>query len=110
MKIDLSPQRRDDTLEVSRTGDTLTLNGETFDLSQVGEGDTLPAVAIKSGWFTGPVTRTNGELALTLLLPMPFNYSPAQAFPEPLTLNCDGPVTLPGPLPAPMVESAEVSV
>lgn len=105
MKIILSPQRRDDTLEVIKNGDVLTVNGEVFDLSPVGEGDTLPREAIDSIWFAGPVDRINGELVLTLMLPNPWNYSQEQAFPAPLENVPDGPVTLPGPLPAQPAES-----
>lgn len=98
MKINLLPQRRDDALTVSRVGAVLTLNGETFDFSQMAEGDTLPASAISSGWFAGDVHKTGGELELTLILPLPVNYSPEQAFPVPLEVTADGPVALPQPL------------
>lgn len=97
MQIKLSPQRRDDTLEVIKNGDILTVNGEDFDLSPVGEGDTLPREAIDSMWFVGPVDRIDGELVLTLLFPNPWNYSQAQAFPVPLEDVPDGPVVFPGP-------------
>jgi hypothetical protein len=100
MRIYLSPQRSDATLQISRTGNTLTLNGESFDFSLMNEGDTLPASAIKSTWFVGPVDKINGDLVLTLLLPLPPNFSPEQAFPEPLINVPDGPITLPQPLPA----------
>lgn len=99
MKIILSPQRRDDTLEVIKTGDIITVNGEVYDLSFVGDGDTLPREAISSTWFAGPVERINGELVLTLLLPNPWNYSQEQAFPVPLENVPDGPVSFPRPLP-----------
>ena len=98
MKILLSPQRRDDTLEVTKYGDVLTVNGEPFDFSPVGEGDTLPREAIESMWFAGPVHRIGGELVLTLLFPNPWNYSQKQAFPVPLEDVPDGPVEFPGPL------------
>jgi len=101
MKINLSPQRRDDTLELSRAGAVLTVNGEAFDFSQMAAGDTLPAAAISSSWFAGEVNNIAGELELTLLLPLPVNFSPEQAFPEPLLNVQDGPVALPQPLPAP---------
>ena len=99
MIICLSPQRRDDTLTVSKSGDVLVVNGETFDFSKVGEGDTLPLAAIKSMWFSGDVSRTDGELSLTLLFPNPWNYSPEQAFPVPLKEVPDGAIALPKPLP-----------
>lgn len=95
MKITLSPQRRDDALIAYRFADTLVLNGETFDFSQMGEGDTLPSGAIKSHWLIGPVHRVKGKLELTLLLPLPQNYSQAQAFPTPLLLTADGLLPLP---------------
>lgn len=101
MIINLSPSRRDDELVVSRAGDVLTVNGEAFDFTQLSEGCNLPAEAISSNWFVGPVTRTSDGLELTLLLPLPVNYSPAQAFPEPLTVTADGPVALPQALPKP---------
>jgi len=106
MKINLSPQRRDDTLEVIKTGEVLTVNGEDFDLSSVGEGDTLPANAISSQWFAGPVDRIDGELVLTLLLPLPYNFSHAQAFPQPLIDVQNGVVVFPAPLPPVMTEAA----
>jgi hypothetical protein len=98
MRIKLSPQRRDDTLDVVKTGDILTVNGEAFDLTPMGEGDTLPRSAIDSLWFAGDVDKLDGELTLTLLLPNPWNYSPEQAFPVDLVDVPDGPVAFPQPL------------
>jgi hypothetical protein len=109
MKINLSPMRRDDTLEVSRTGSVLTINGEAFDFSQMADGDTLPAAAISSPWFAGQVDNTGGELELTLILPLPANYSQEQAFPEPLLITADGPVALPQPQPIPEPEPGALS-
>ena len=109
MRIKLSPQRRDDTLEVVRAGDTLAINGEAFDFSRMGEGDTLPLSAISCGWFAGDVDKVDGELTLTLFLPNPWNYSPEQAFPVDLGGVPDGPVAFPPPLPdAPSQTTAEV--
>jgi hypothetical protein len=106
MIIKLSPLRTDDTLEAVKSGDTLKINGEDFDFSQVGEGDTLPASAISSEWFArGAVDRINGALVLTLTLPIPWNYSPEQAFPVPLIGVPDGPVVFPLPLPDALPET-----
>ena len=106
MKIDLSPQRRDDTLEVSRVGAMLTINGEAFDFSQMADGDTLPTSAISSPWIAGQVDNVGGELELTLILPLPVNYSSEQAFPIPLENVPDGPVVFPAPLPEPIAVAA----
>lgn len=97
MKINLSPQRRDDDLKVFRMGDVLTINGESFDFTELNDGDTLPIGAISCEWFVGPVTRSAGELELTLILPLPPNFSQAQAFPMPVILTSDGFVNLPQP-------------
>ena len=96
MKIFLSPQRRDDTLSVVRRGGLLIVNDEPFDFPAVEEGDILPRSAIESDWFVGDVTRVNGELELTLILPNPANVSQAQAFPVPLTITKMGPLSCPG--------------
>ena len=77
------------------TGDVLTLNGEAFDFGSLPEGATLPAEAIDSPWITGPVSRINGELHLTLRLPHGPNPSRAVAFPEPIHVTQDGPIALP---------------
>lgn len=103
MIIKLHPQRRDELLEVHKSGDTLVINGEPLDFSPLRDGATLPAGAVDSPWFTGDVDRVNGELVINLLLPLPVNYSQAQAFPQDLVGVPDGPVLLPQPLPVPEV-------
>ena len=94
MQIKLNPQRREDTLTVVKQGDTLIVNGLEYDFSSIPEGATLPADAIDSDLFSGPVERINGELVLTLTLPHGPNPSQAVAFPEPITVE-DGKVELP---------------
>jgi hypothetical protein len=106
MRIKLSPQRRDDTLEVVRSGSTLFVNGESFDFSRMSDGDTLPLSAIKSDWFASDVDKADGVLTVTLFLPNPWNFSPEQAFPVPLENVPDGPVVFPGPLPEPAIDTA----
>jgi hypothetical protein len=95
MLIKLSPVRLDELLEASAIGDVITLNGQDFDFTQLPEGATLPADAINSEHFVGPVERINGELHLTLRLPHGPNPSQAVAFPEPITVTQDGPASLP---------------
>lgn len=105
MHITLNPQRSDAPLAVTKAGDVLTINGEAFDFTQLPEGSTLPAEAIASDWITGPVSRINGELHLTLRLPHGPNPSQAVAFPEPINVTEDGPIPLPfDPVPEPAEE------
>ena len=95
MIIKLSPVRSNEAIEVVKTGDTLAINDETFDFTELPEGATLPSEAIESDHFAGPVERINGELRLTLRLPHDHNPSQSVAFPQPITVNVDGPVELP---------------
>jgi len=95
MIIKFSPQRRDDVLTVIKTGDMLNINGEDFDFSFITEGSTLPAEAVGSEWVVGDVSRTNGQLTLTLLLPNSIDATDAAKFPVDLTDPVDGPLELP---------------
>jgi hypothetical protein len=95
MQIKLSPVRIDAQLTVLVAGHAITINGVAFDFSQLPEGATLPAEAIGSDHFVGPVERIDGELHLTLRLPHGPNPSPAVAFPQPITVTEDGPINLP---------------
>lgn len=99
MIIKLSPQRRDDSLAVIKSGDLLNINGEVFDLSPMNDGDTLPRSAIASEWFAADVEKVSGQLVVTLLFPNPANYSQEQAFPVDLLGVPDGEVVFPLPLP-----------
>jgi len=110
MNIVLIPTRTDNTLELFKAGDVLTVNGEDFDFSQLGEGDSLPSSAITSTWFIGDQTRVDGHLVLTMFLPNPWNYSHEQAFPVPLIGVSDGPVVFPAPLPEPLTVAAPENI
>lgn len=107
MRINLSPVRLDEELVVDREGDVLYLNGQEFDFSPLPDGATLPGEAIDSTWFAGPVERIDGELHLTLVLPHGANAPQETRFPEPLTVQDDGPLGLPvhdaAPIPAPEI-------
>ena len=95
MIISFSPQRREGTLSVSKSGDILTVNGMLIDLSGIPNGATLPARAIDSEWIAGPIERVDGVLHVTLTLPHGTKPSQAVAFPEPVVATGDGPITVP---------------
>jgi hypothetical protein len=108
MRIILSPKGNTPGIEVVKSGNTLTINGELFDFSRMADGDTLPLNAIYSSYFDGDVDVINGEMVLTLVLPLPWNYSPEQAFPTPLNDVQDGPVIFPPPLPDPILSAEDL--
>lgn len=95
MIINLSPQRRDDALVVSKTGDILTINGERYDFSTLPDGATLPRGTVPCAFLDGDVERIDGQLVLTLLLPHGPNPPPHVAFPDPIIDPPDGEIILP---------------
>ena len=95
MIINLSPQVREDSLTVSKQGETLVINGTEFDFSQLPEGATLPREAIDCEYIVSDVSRANGDIELTLLLPIGANASDAAKFPAPITVTEDGSINLP---------------
>ena len=95
MQITLTPQRRDDTLTLTRSGDVLTINGEAFDFAAIPEGGTLPRDAVACDWLASDITRQAGVLHLTLILPHGADAPQATLFPAPITLTGDGPGVLP---------------
>lgn len=95
MKITLSPQRRDDTLEVIKADDTLTINGTSYDFSVIPDGAILPHDAVDCPWLASDVERIDGVLHLTLILPHGAEASYAVRFPTPLLNPLDGLLELP---------------
>ena len=95
MLINLSPIRDDRTLEIYKTGDALTINGENFDFTQLPEGATLPNEAIGCEWIVSDVHRVNGQIELTILLPHGADASHEARFPQPINMTNDGQVVLP---------------
>ena len=94
MHITLSPSRRDDRLTLAKKGDTLTINGEAFDLSAIPDGATLPREAVACEWLASDIDRIGGVLHLTLILPHGANAPHEARFPEPIVAT-DGPIVLP---------------
>jgi hypothetical protein len=104
MKIYFTPQSRFETLTVSRYGDVLDINGTVLDLSTLMEGEALPvydeesdALLVDTGspWLLH-ARRHDGRIEATLLLPISADAPESARFPQPLVLDGDGPVPLPG--------------
>ncbi|MHA6731651.1 hypothetical protein [Devosia sp. A369] len=94
MHISFSPQHRDDTLAITKSGDALTINGEAFDFSVLSEGDDLPEAAfIGTDFIEGPVTRISGQVLITVRLP--YQRDGRVESPGPLINPPDGLLVLP---------------
>jgi len=99
MRISLSPIRMDAGLVVSKVGDMLTINGETFDFSDLPDGATIPAGEVPCEWIVGPVERVDGDLRLTLILPYGYNAPVERRHPDPIVDPADGLLVFPGDQP-----------
>lgn len=95
MQIALSPQRRDGELVLSRSGDVLVINGESFDFTALPDGASIPEGIVPCPLILGAVERVAGQVRLTLILPHGDDPSPAVAFPIPISNPADGPIQLP---------------
>lgn len=83
-----TPQRRDDTIDVHVDGETLTINGESFDLSQVDAEFNLD-----SPFVIGPVFRKGGDVHVMVIEPYgrgeeppPLDEMPSVPMPDPITV------------------------
>lgn len=94
-KITLSPVGGDAPITLEKQGDTLIVNGEAFDFSFLADGDTLPRDAVSGGWLGSDVTRTSGDLNLTVVMPHGPLAPEATRFPAPITVTQDGLIDLP---------------
>ncbi|TWI94641.1 hypothetical protein IQ03_03997 [Gemmobacter caeni] len=101
MKISFSPFRSDAALTLSRQGDVLTIDGADLDFGPLPEGAVLPCEAVNCDWLASEVTRIDGVIHLTLLLPHgPIPWpAPLEAHavthPEPILVTTDGSILLP---------------
>lgn len=95
MILTFSPVRMDTPLLVEVEGDTLVLNGEAYDFSPVPEGAILPRAAVDCLWLASDVTRRDGALELTLILPHGARAPLETLHPAPLRVVKAGAVDLP---------------
>lgn len=96
-KINLSPVRTDETVSaISKLGAALIINSEEFDFGFLADGDTLPRSAITSDEIHSDVSRNGDVIELTIRLPHSADAPESVRFPQPILVEQDGPITLPG--------------
>ena len=96
-KLKLSPVRSDsEAALVAIKGASLVISGAEFDFSFLNDGDTLPNAAIESDVICSDVTRTGDTIELTIRLPHGPDAPESVRFPQPILVEQDGPITLPG--------------
>lgn len=95
MILHLSPQRNDNSVVYALNGNTFFVNETAYDFEQLEEGDVLPLGSIDCNWIVSDVTRTDGQLVLTVLLPHGYTTDSSILFPAPIEVTEDGVITLP---------------
>ena len=93
--ICFSPVRGDRPLTLAKQGAALVIDGEVFDFAPLPEGATLPRRAVDCPALASDVERSGDEICLTLRLPHGVHAPQNTRFPAPVTVDADGPVSLP---------------
>jgi len=87
MKVKFTPQRSDVSLAVTVNGESLVINGVSYDLSPLIDGQ-----SISVGGFQA--SRTGGQI--TVSMPLPYGQTPAIDPMQVIEIEADGVVTVPG--------------
>lgn len=70
MIIKLVSTRSDAPLEIIKMGEALIINGVILDFGPLPDGATLPALAVGCECINDPVERVNGDLVVTITMPV----------------------------------------
>lgn len=95
MKITFVPQLSDAVLELNKSGDVLTVNGDELDFSDLPEGGEYPVGSIDNLYVLGGVVRNNGHIELSIILPFSNPAWSGASQNHVRTVIADGPVSLP---------------
>lgn len=95
--IKLSPVRSDISMPyIFKMGTTITIDNQDFDFGFLNDGDVLPNSAVASNTICSDVTRVGDTIELTIRLPHGPDAPEYVRFPQPILVEQDGPITLPG--------------
>lgn len=95
--LKLSPVRAEiATPVIAKSNSKLIINGKEFDFGFLNDGDILPRAAVTSGEIHSDVTRVGDTIELALRLPHGPDAPESVRFPQPILVEQDGPITLPG--------------
>lgn len=96
-KINLCPTRADtEQPVVLKHGAVITIGPEELDLEFLSAGSVIPGHAITSEYVVGDVSRTGDTIELTIRLPHGHDAPESVRFPQPIIVEQDGHVRLPG--------------
>lgn len=95
MQITFTPMRSDMVLRLERLGETLRVNGRILDFTALAEGASLPVAGFDCPLLAADVTRANGVVQVTLILPHAADAPEDERRQRVLQVSADGPVALP---------------
>lgn len=95
MKITFVPQLSDAVLELNKSGDILTINGDELDFSDLPEGGEYPVGSINNPHVLGGVSRNNGHVELSIILPFSNIFWSGASKSHVCFVNSDGPIDMP---------------
>lgn len=96
MRISFVPQRREERLSVEVKGDKIRINGSLLNFGPVKEGDVIERGSVPCEWIASEVTRKDGEIELTLILPFRYGAGKDVTNPAPVFVMSEGAVFIPG--------------
>lgn len=96
MIIYFSPQRSNATLVLEKQNNSLIINNVSYDFTQLPNGGTLLCEAIDCDYICDDVKNIDNVLHIHVILPHGPNPNNAIAFPEPILVENNGIITLPG--------------
>lgn len=97
MQITFTPVRSDTCLVLERLGDCLVINGQIHDFSHVSDAAPLSFEDHGIPWIVSDVIRRDGQIHLTVMLPYGAHRAQKPPAMVTLTIEGDGPVSLPAP-------------
>lgn len=95
--IKFTPQSSDAKLEMSKTGETLTINGVDADFSDMPDGADYPAESIESDFVLGGISKVDGVVHMTIIMPYIHtdDIPESVSYPSGVFVEQDGRISLP---------------
>ena len=107
-KINFTPRFSDTKLEMSKSGETLIINGVDVDFSDMPDGADCPAKAIESDFVSGGISKIDGAVHMTIIMPYIHTDDIPESvlYPSALIVEQDGRI----PLPTDILPELETSI
>ena len=96
MRISFSPQRSEASLTIRKSGELLIIGDTSIDFSSIPDGATVQDARRFHAMLRGAIERIDGEIHVTVVLPIGPAAPEAVRFPSTVTVIADGAIANPG--------------